>query len=53
MRENIFMVHYDSPLIDLQLNFRESLQNTILKQFNLNRFKIRAFPTKKYFDSAG
>ena len=50
MRENIFMVHDDSPLIDLQLNFRESLQNTILKQFNLNRFKIRAFPTKKYFD---
>ena len=50
MRENIFMVHDDSPMIDLTLNFREEFIGTLLTQFNLNRFKISAFPTEKCFD---
>ena len=50
MRENIFMIHDDSPLIDLKMNFREVFIGTLLTQFNLNRFRLRAFFTGKYFD---
>ena len=50
MRENIFMIHDDSKLIDLKIYFREEFIGTLLTQFNLNRFKIRAFFTGEYFD---
>ena len=49
MRENLFMFHDDSPLVDIRLYFRKSFLGTLMAQFNLDRYTIKAYPTDRTF----
>ena len=49
MRENLFMFHNDSPLVDIRLYFRKSFLGTLMAQFNLDRYTIKAYPTDRTF----
>ncbi|SEH38669.1 helix-turn-helix transcriptional regulator [Selenomonas sp. KH1T6] len=49
MRENLFMFHDDSPLVDIRLYFRKNFLGTLMAQFNLDRYTIKAYPTDRTF----
>ena len=49
MRENIFMAHDNSPLVDLRLHFREYFISTIATDFNLSRRIIKMYPNGHFF----
>lgn len=49
MRENVFMFHDDSPLVDVRLYFRESFAGTLMAQFNLDRRTLKLYPTNRTF----
>ena len=49
MRENLFMFHNDSPLVDVRLYFRKDFIGTLMEQFNLDRRIIKLYPTGRTF----
>ena len=49
MRENVFMFHDDSPLVDVRLYFREIFAGTLMAQFNLDRRTLKLYPTNRTF----
>lgn len=49
MRENLFMFHDDSPMVDVRLYFRESFVATLMAQFNLDRRTLKLYPTNRTF----
>ncbi len=51
MRENLFLFHDTSPIVDIRLYFRASFIGTLMAQFNLDRTTLKAYPTgRKYPD---
>ena len=49
MRENVFMFHDDSPVVDVRLYFKEDFTQTLMAQFNLDRNTIKLYPTGRTF----
>lgn len=49
MRENVFMFHDDSPVVDVRLYFRENFVPTLMSQFNLDRNTIKLYPNGRAF----
>ena len=49
MRENLFMIHDDSRLVDIKLHFRENFLSTIMNKFNLDRNTIKVYQTEQHF----
>ena len=49
MRENVFMFHDDSPVVDVRLYFKENFAQILMEQFNLDRNTIKLYPTGRTF----
>ena len=49
MRENLFMFHDFSPLVNIRLCFREDFIGPLMAQFNLDSGNLKLYPTNRTF----